>query len=95
MHKGLLEKCTALYPCSPLLLWCSGPITPVLPNTETLEEKFLIGTADPTRGSPSASEFHIVQSKGKLGFPEADVDRSLERNDAWQLLEGLTASQTV
>ncbi|CDJ64193.1 hypothetical protein, conserved [Eimeria necatrix] len=41
----------------------SGPITPVLPNTETLEEKFLIGTADPTRGSPSASEFHIVQNE--------------------------------
>lgn len=70
-----------LCPCSPLLLWCSGPITPVLPNTETLEEKFLIGTADPTRGSPSASEFHIVQSKDKLCFPAADVDRSLENQE--------------
>lgn len=41
----------------------SGPIIPVAPNTEMPEEKFLIGTADPTRGSPSASEFHIAQNE--------------------------------
>ncbi|KAL8271256.1 hypothetical protein Esti_004822 [Eimeria stiedai] len=38
----------------------SGPIIPVSPDTGMLEEKFLIGTADPTRGSPSASEFQII-----------------------------------
>ncbi|KAL8447907.1 hypothetical protein Emed_004202 [Eimeria media] len=38
----------------------SGPIIPVSPDTGMLEEKFLIGTADPSRGSPSASEFQII-----------------------------------
>ncbi|KAL8453882.1 hypothetical protein Emag_001690 [Eimeria magna] len=55
---------TACYSCSCSLAWnCfeySGPIIPVSPDTGMLEEKFLIGTADPTRGSPSASEFQII-----------------------------------
>ncbi|KAL8434248.1 hypothetical protein Efla_002013 [Eimeria flavescens] len=38
----------------------SGPIIPVSPDTGKLEQKFLVGTADPTRGSPSASEFHVI-----------------------------------
>ncbi|XP_026192612.1 uncharacterized protein LOC34622554 [Cyclospora cayetanensis] len=41
----------------------SGPIIPISPDTATLEKKFLIGTADPTRGSPSASEFHIIANE--------------------------------
>lgn len=38
----------------------SGPIIPVASDTAEAEKKFLLGTADPTRGSPSASEFQIA-----------------------------------
>ncbi|KAL8437171.1 hypothetical protein ACSSS7_001150 [Eimeria intestinalis] len=45
------------------------PASIVSPDTGMREEKFLIGTADPTRGSPSASEFQIISNS------EFDVER--------------------